>query len=117
MWASTNHPQQFLREELGDEAERLAVELIRGHPSATLEADQALWELAQRGRQSVALRDLLLREKTPSIEEIEGAEEGEEFARAFRRYLDEYLAVAGLGCITPALRGRGEPGRDPPNAC
>ncbi len=91
MWGIyDDHPQAFLKEEMGDEAERLAAELTRGYPNATLEADQALWELAQDAKERPAVRAVLLRDKLPSAEELSQVEGGADFAAAFARYLDYY---------------------------
>ncbi|HXH22830.1 MAG TPA: PEP-utilizing enzyme [Dehalococcoidia bacterium] len=90
MWGiDEDHPVRFLREELGDEAERVAVELTKGYPTATLQAAQILWELAQDARASPPLAALFAR-GTPTLEEVEAVEGGGAFAEGFRRYLDYY---------------------------
>jgi len=46
----------FMTRELGEGNDLVAVELMQGYPTATMEADQALWELAEKARGSCADR-------------------------------------------------------------
>lgn len=73
----------------GEEGDRIAVELTQGFPSATIEADQALWELAELARKSPALASAI-RDGAATVAAIEGLEGGQAFAAAFDTYMDTY---------------------------
>jgi rifampicin phosphotransferase len=83
--------RKFFAEAFGQEGERLAVELTQGFPSATMEGDQALWEVAQMARRSPALeRAILNLEQGAGPEALRHVEGGAAFLEAFRAYLDRY---------------------------
>lgn len=109
MWGiDQDRMDAFLSEELGGEGERTAVELTRGFPTATLEADQALWELAQEAKRQAGLRELFLG-KVPTDAELRAAEGGPEFLEAFQRYLDYYgWRTLGWDFSSPMVRERPE---------
>jgi rifampicin phosphotransferase len=81
--------RNFCTAEFGEDGERLSVELTQGFPSATMEADQALWEVGRLA--SGRLRDALLSGDSPpgldSLREVEG---GDAFVSAFEAYLERY---------------------------
>ncbi len=81
----------FLAEELS-EAETLTYELTAGYPNATLDADEALWQLAQVARKAKHFRAALLDEPLdiPAVE----AAGSEEFRSAFRQFQEFYGARA-----------------------
>jgi phosphohistidine swiveling domain-containing protein len=109
MWGiDAEHPARFLQQELGAESERIAVELTKGYPTATLEADQALWDLAQDAKESPALLALFER-KAPTIDEVAAVEGSEAFLAGFQRFLDHYgWRTRGWDPSTPTVREQPE---------
>jgi phosphohistidine swiveling domain-containing protein len=105
MWGiDAEHPARFLQHELGAESERVAVDLTKGYPTATLEADQALWDLAQEAKVSPALLALFER-KAPTLDEVAAEEGSEAFLTGFRRFLDHYgWRTRGWDASTPTVR-------------
>lgn len=98
---------EFLRAEMGDEGDRLAAELRRGHATATLDADQALWELAQVAAATPPLRKALMaRAPTRDLPSVEG---GAAFMAGFERYLDTFgWRTVGWDVSTPTVAERPE---------
>ena len=83
----------FLAQELGAEASLAAFDLTQGFPHATLEADQALWEVAQVAKASPALRAAF--EEGVESEALRRAIEAHpEFKQRFERFMDVYGARA-----------------------
>jgi pyruvate,water dikinase len=80
----------FLAAEFGAEAQTLAG-LTSGHANATLDADQALWGLADIGRNSPPLRKFFADGRAPpTLDALRRVDGGEAFTNAFQRYLESY---------------------------
>jgi len=81
----------FLMQELGAEGERLQNDLMQGQANATIDADQALWRLAQLAASSPRLKERLL-DSAGMLDpaELYKLDSGGEFRRAFEAFLDEY---------------------------
>jgi phosphohistidine swiveling domain-containing protein len=80
----------FLAAEFGPEAPAFA-ELTSGFANATMQADQALWELADMARRSPSLRERLVnRPEESRLEALADVEGGADFLATFHRYLDSY---------------------------
>ena len=83
---------RFLEAEFGSDAENLSIELTQGHQNATLDADQALWELAQEVRTRPALRDAVV-ESAPA-EILNALARFDESIEVLPKF-DEYLQLYG----------------------
>ena len=82
---------EFLVGELGPDAGALSIDLISGKANATLEADQALWEVAQIARNYETLRHaVLLTEPNELLDEVNDMEGGRGFVSAFQQYIEDY---------------------------
>jgi phosphohistidine swiveling domain-containing protein len=102
--------RQFLNELVGEEeeAERTLSELSAGFPSATMQANQAVWEMAQLAREVPALRRALAARDldVPAAMALAGADE---FQEAFERFLERYGGrTLGWHISTPTYRERPE---------
>ena len=90
-WVVVTRLTNLLRETLGDEAVRLAAELASGATNATLDANQALWDLAQLARQAPVVHAALLEADGAGVlDAVRAAPDSEAFLAAFTRYLDRY---------------------------
>jgi phosphohistidine swiveling domain-containing protein len=65
--------------------------LLQGFPTRSLDAGRGLWRLSRSIKQSPALKSLF-EEQEPSqlVAHLERSDEGRNFLRAFRAYLDEF---------------------------
>ncbi|HEY7270973.1 MAG TPA: PEP-utilizing enzyme, partial [Dehalococcoidia bacterium] len=74
---------------------------------ATLQGNQAVWELAQTAKASPALAQRLASEPLPAVEELATLEGGEAFAEEMEHYLTAYGGrTTGWTISTPTLRER-----------
>jgi len=95
--------QRLLAAEYGQDGERLAAVLLAGRENATLDADQALWDLAEVARRNPLVRDALLKgAPRATVETVDGA-------RGFLAGLDGYLdrfgwRTTGWHVSSPSLR-------------
>jgi pyruvate,water dikinase len=81
----------FLSEEFGSDAERLAIELTTGGMNETVMADQVLWEVAQLARDSDSLKNVIMtNEPRQMLEAISKVNGGTEFLAAFDDYRQRY---------------------------
>jgi hypothetical protein len=87
-----NELVSFLEAEFEGDAESLCLDLTQGHRNATLDADQALWELAQEVRKRPAARDALVESESPDlVVTLSRANEGSKLILK----LDEFLQLYG----------------------
>jgi pyruvate,water dikinase len=77
----------FLAEHFGPEGERLAGLLTAGYPNATVEADEALWQLAQAAKRSPDVMRVVA--AGPPFD-MAALPQGGEFAEALARYMAVY---------------------------
>ena len=82
---------RFLVAELGEEGEALAQQVIQGQGNASIEADQALWEVAQTAREWPAVRDTIVdTDDAQAMRKLPGVHGGAEFSSVLERYLERY---------------------------
>ncbi|MGI8550232.1 MAG: PEP-utilizing enzyme, partial [Dehalococcoidia bacterium] len=73
----------------GREDERAPYRLLQGFPNRTIEADQELWELAQRTSSFPSVAGALA-DGVPALQKLRLLQGGEEFVTALRGYLARY---------------------------
>ncbi|MEP6872028.1 MAG: PEP-utilizing enzyme [Anaerolineaceae bacterium] len=87
--------QGLLAPVYGAEAELKSFELTQGGSNATLDVDQEVWELADRVRQSEALRPLFEKlEGEELLAALESEPDGDSFMIAFRALIDRHASRA-----------------------
>ena len=68
-----------------------AYETLQGHPTISLDAGKALWEVGRIIKKSAELSQLFEQHRPAQLMvELESSEVGRSFLRAFRSYLEEY---------------------------
>jgi phosphohistidine swiveling domain-containing protein len=77
---------QFCQEHFGDEGPAFAVELTQGYPNASVEADEALWQLAQKIKASDELRSAIGTEAS-NMTALQG---DQTFWSGFQAYLETH---------------------------
>jgi phosphohistidine swiveling domain-containing protein len=77
---------QFCQEQFGDQGLALSVELTQGYPNASLEADEALWQLAQMIKASDDLRRAVGTESS----DMNALRADPVFWSGFQAYLDRH---------------------------
>lgn len=81
----------FCNKAFGAESEAAAIELTTGSANATLDADQALWEVAQLAMNEPAVREALLAGVgSGALDAIGNLPGGVAFRAAFARYLERF---------------------------
>ncbi|MFQ5380343.1 MAG: PEP-utilizing enzyme [Dehalococcoidia bacterium] len=97
--------RRLLSRDYGADAPRLATELMAGRDNATLQADQALWDLAAIARESPEVEAAVRRGASRAeLEEIAGAER---LLTGLDVYLDRYgWRTLGWNVSSPSLRER-----------
>ena len=81
----------FLQDNFGDEADALAGELTQGYANSTMEANQALWEVARVAAEFPEVRDLVLdSEPSAVLERVVSVESGVKFQSAFNRFQERF---------------------------
>jgi pyruvate,water dikinase len=95
---------------LGPDGELAAHELVGGYENETLEADQALWELARARAGDAALRSALLdADQAGAVETLDGLPHGAAFWAALRAFLARYGGrTEGWDLATPTWQERPE---------
>lgn len=82
---------RFLVEAFGPEAEALTGELTQGYTNSTMDASQALWEIARTASRSPEVRELILdSELSTALDALAHVEGGAEVRSAFEGFLQRY---------------------------
>ena len=82
---------RFLVEAFGPEAEALTGELTQGYTNSTMDASQALWEIARAASRSPEVRDLILgSDLSTTIDALAHVAGGEQLRSAFDGFLRRY---------------------------
>jgi phosphohistidine swiveling domain-containing protein len=90
-----------------DETERIMADLVSGFPTATLQGNQVLWELAQVAKDNPRLLERLKRDRVPDVAELRTIEGAAAFVEGFVRYLEHFGGrTTGWNISTPALDER-----------
>ena len=82
--------EDFCIREFGSEGSSIVIELTQGFRTATLEADEELWQVGQVGGQSAEVRRLLLEDERAWPVRIHDLEAQTEFWRPFSRFMEAY---------------------------
>jgi len=89
--SSTRRLSGFLVEAFGPEAEALTGELTQGYTNSTMDASQALWEIAQAASRSPEVRELMLgSDLSTALDALAHVEGGARFRSAFEGFLQRY---------------------------
>ena len=106
MFPASRRLSCFLVEAFGPEAEALTGELTQGYTNSTMDASQALWEIARTASRSPELRELMLgSDPSTALDALAHVEGGAQFRSAFEGFLQRYgWRGAGWEAVSPTWR-------------